>query len=379
MAIKPAGCRDRNYAGIKPCGGYMNDIEKLKKLINLWNYALSAGLTNLFGMDAPNIYLEVGRAAVERLKEEGIEFIKDTPLDTINAVYAYFVEYGYFEEAKAVKIQSEGDVYEFYERGCAAFESNCWTFYSGGRKTSFKCKFSACFCHNIFRYILSSRFGLDLKLIDSELKKETKEEFARVALAPVSAEALKGMSLIEELRKGEAELKRVVEEYRNIIDTSLDAIVAIDGSGKITVWNNTAERMFGYTKDEALGMPVTNLMQEGDREKHRKGLKRFIETEVPVFIGKTVEVLGVKKDGSISPKEMSLSSQKIDGRWWITGIIRDIAERKHHEEMLKQRADELERMNRLMVGRELKMEELKKEIQNLKFKVQGLEKGKIQD
>ncbi len=231
---------------------YKEKLERLNRLINLWNYALSAGPTNLFGMDAPYIYLEVGRVAVERLKKEGVELIKETPLDTVNSVYSYFVEHGYFEEARAKKIQ--GDVYEFYEKGCITFESNCWAFYSG------ECKSPACFCYNIFRYTLSSRFGLDLRLIDSELKTDTEEEFAKVELVPVSKETVKAMSLMEQLRKNEVEL------------------------------------------------------------------------------------------------------------------VRDIAERKHSEEMLKQRLDEIERINKLMIGRELKMEEMRKEINRLKARIEELEK-----
>lgn len=337
-------------------------LEELRKLINLWNYAFSAERVKSFGTDTPYLYLEVGRIMAERLKEEGGEFIKDTPLSTINAVYAYFVEQGYLVEAWARPQSPSGNGdYLLYEKGCIAFESDCWAFYSGGRKPPF------CLYYNFLRYLLISRFGIDLKNVETKFKEKTKEEFTKVAFVPASVKDIEAMCIMEELRKS--------ERHEKVIEMSLDAIIAIDESGCITTWNHAAERIFGYTKEEALGMPVENLLSEEDKEKHRKGFKRFIETGLPVVIGKTMEVVGVRKDGSRFPNELSLSAEKVDAKWIFTGVLRDITERKRLESQLRERLDEVERLNKLMVGRELKMDDMRKEIQSLKARIEELEKG----
>lgn len=125
------------------------------------------------------------------------------------------------------------------------------------------------------------------------------------------------------------------EFFRKIIGMSLDAIVSTDESGQIILWNQAAALMFGYTEDEALRMNVADLMPEEYRERHLRGIKRFIETEKPVLIGKAVEVEGLRKNGSRFPKEISLSAEKIGGKWVFTGIMRDITERKKLEYILE--------------------------------------------
>jgi len=122
--------------------------------------------------------------------------------------------------------------------------------------------------------------------------------------------------------------------YKKIFEMSLDAIVVSDDLGNIILWNPGAERMFGYATEEALGMPVTELMPEEYRQKHLNGIARFRKTERPVLIGKTVEVEGLRKDGSRFLKEISLAGEKVEGRWIFTAIMRDITERKHMEEEL---------------------------------------------
>ena len=122
--------------------------------------------------------------------------------------------------------------------------------------------------------------------------------------------------------------------YKKIFEMSLDAIVVSDNHGSIILWNPGAGRMFGYTTKEALGISVTELMPEEYREKHINGIARFIKTEKPVLIGKTVEVEGLRKDGSRFLKEISLTGEKVKGRWIFTAIMRDITERKRMEEAL---------------------------------------------
>jgi PAS domain-containing protein len=100
-----------------------------------------------------------------------------------------------------------------------------------------------------------------------------------------------------------------------------------------------------------------------------KGFKGFKATGEGPLVGKMTEVEALKKDGTEFPIELSVSAVKLKGRWNAIGILRDMTDRKRLEAELKERLDDVERINKLMVGRELKMEGLRKEILELRKKV----------
>jgi PAS domain S-box-containing protein/putative nucleotidyltransferase with HDIG domain len=123
----------------------------------------------------------------------------------------------------------------------------------------------------------------------------------------------------------------------SVIEASLDAIVSVDEEGRIILWNPAAESMFGYTRQEAIGQPVTILMCEKDRNTHLTYMKHFLKTgKSHRMVGRMTEVQGLRKDGSTFNKEMSMAAEKIDGSWVFTAIMRDISERKQAEEKQKQ-------------------------------------------
>ena len=134
-------------------------------------------------------------------------------------------------------------------------------------------------------------------------------------------------------------------DCRRIVEMSLDAIISADESDTVILWNPAAERMFGYLEREALGMSVKRLMPEEYRERHALGLERFRETGVPTIIGRTVEVEGLRKDGSRFPLEISLSAERGKGGWVFTGILRDITVRKKIEERITWQTGKLQEMN----------------------------------
>jgi PAS domain S-box-containing protein len=121
------------------------------------------------------------------------------------------------------------------------------------------------------------------------------------------------------------------ERYRSIVNSSIDMVLVVDSNGKIISWNNSAERNFLYTEKEILGKPLTIIMPERYRDAHIKGLHRVTSTGESKVIGKTVELHGLRKDGSEFPIELSLSSWKTDKETFYGGIIRNITERKNSE------------------------------------------------
>ncbi|HEV8662211.1 MAG TPA: MASE1 domain-containing protein [Candidatus Methylomirabilis sp.] len=138
-----------------------------------------------------------------------------------------------------------------------------------------------------------------------------------------------------ERRRGEAALRDSEERFRAVAATAHDAIVSADSQGVITYFNRAAEQIFGYAASYMVGKPLTLLMPERFHEAHRQGLSRFLATGEAHVIGKTVELVGRRQDGTEFPLELSLASWKVGARVFFTGILRDVSERKRAEEALQ--------------------------------------------
>ena len=115
-----------------------------------------------------------------------------------------------------------------------------------------------------------------------------------------------------------------------------EAVVAADADGeRIVLWNPAAERLFGYSTDEALGMPLEALVPERLRAAHRAGLGRYRAGGGGlVDADAAVEVPALRKDGAEVPIELTLASAEApdgDGRY-VVAVIRDASERKQAEE-----------------------------------------------
>ena len=133
----------------------------------------------------------------------------------------------------------------------------------------------------------------------------------------------------DELRKSEA-------RYRTVLDAAFDAIVIITSEGIVKWFNRGAERIFGYRAEEVVGQPVTLLMPERYRELCVAGLHRYLRTGEARVVGGTIELVGLRKDGSEFPCEMSLGETLEDGDRLFTGVIRDVTERKVAENVVKE-------------------------------------------
>jgi len=162
------------------------------------------------------------------------------------------------------------------------------------------------------------------------------ENDARMASAfgEFAAVALQNSRTLEALENSE-------ERYRTVAQTANDAIISVDGHGHIIFWNNSAELTFGYSFDEVVGRPLTFIMPERFCESHQEAMSRVISTGKSNIVGKTVEMVGLRKDGHEFPIELSLANWKIREEIFFTGIIRDITQRKQAGDVLRQKTHEL--------------------------------------
>jgi PAS domain S-box-containing protein len=119
--------------------------------------------------------------------------------------------------------------------------------------------------------------------------------------------------------------------YRAVAQSANDAIVTADSAGNIVEWNPSAARLFGYTDAEIRGQPLTRLIPERFRDRHREGMARVTAGGESRIIGKTVELAGLRKDGTEFPLELSLAQWQTASGRFFTATLRDITERKQRE------------------------------------------------
>ncbi|TAJ10507.1 MAG: PAS domain S-box protein, partial [Nitrospirae bacterium] len=138
-----------------------------------------------------------------------------------------------------------------------------------------------------------------------------------------------------ERKQTEEALRASEETFRAISASAQDAVILLDHEGKISFWNQAAERIFGYPAHEALGRELHRVCApERFREAYRRGWAQFRETGQGPVVGKTLELVAQRRNGSEFPIELSVSAVKLGGRWNAVGILRDIAERKQAQEAL---------------------------------------------
>jgi PAS domain S-box-containing protein len=156
------------------------------------------------------------------------------------------------------------------------------------------------------------------------------------------------LGIIIERKQTDEALQESDERYRVITDSALDAIIEIDLHGKVTHWNPSAEKMFGYTKGDIMEKVVHDyLMPDKFREQYAIGFEKFRETGTGPAVGQVLELTAIHKDGHEFPVEIAISPIKKLGQYWASGIIREITERKLAEEVSK-KVDALETSNAVL-------------------------------
>lgn len=133
-----------------------------------------------------------------------------------------------------------------------------------------------------------------------------------------------------------SEFKLTASVLEAILQSTVDAIITIDDKGLILSFNPAAESMFSYSADEVIGKNIKMLMPSPYQEEHDSYINDYHETGKKKIIGIGREVLGLRKDGSTFPMDLSVSENKVDDIHIFTGIVRDISERKEAEKKIKE-------------------------------------------
>ena len=125
------------------------------------------------------------------------------------------------------------------------------------------------------------------------------------------------------------------ERFRNLLESAPDAMVIVDGEGKIQLVNAQTERLFGYSREDLIDQPVEMLMPQRFQRQHVAHRGLYSGSPRPREMGVGLELSGRRKDGTEFPVEISLSPIRTKGGVLISSAIRNVSERRQDEEKIR--------------------------------------------
>lgn len=141
---------------------------------------------------------------------------------------------------------------------------------------------------------------------------------------------------INEQQKTFFKLQQSEEINRLIMNSAMDAIVCMDTSGTLTFWSKQAERVFGWSSEEVLSRPMTEvIMPKEFKQMHEKGIEHYLKTGENRVLNKLVEVPALHKNGHQFPAELTIIHIKTNTQNFFCAFIRDVTKRKLAEDTLK--------------------------------------------
>ena len=152
---------------------------------------------------------------------------------------------------------------------------------------------------------------------------------------------------VTEARAAEALIEASEMQLRSILATMPEAMVVIDRKGAITSFSVAAEQLFGYSQADVIGRNVRMLMPEPHRSNHDGYLARYRETGERRTLGMRRRVMGLRRDGTIFPMELSIGESFGGGQQVFTGFIRDLSLQEETEARLQSLQSELVHVSRL--------------------------------
>jgi PAS domain S-box/PAS domain S-box/diguanylate cyclase (GGDEF) domain len=179
--------------------------------------------------------------------------------------------------------------------------------------------------------ILGCALAIGLPVVLDPGSKYPSSELGRAALDSIMTGALgvTGIHLMRKIRERE-------ELSRSILNSAHEAFISMDEDGNIVEWSSQAERDFGWSRAEAMGRPLAEIILPAeDREHYEPGLQRMLEGDHRV-LGRRIEVMAARRNGIRFPVELSFSTLRTSHGPRFNAFVHDISERRRSEEALNQ-------------------------------------------
>lgn len=172
-----------------------------------------------------------------------------------------------------------------------------------------------------------------------------------------------------ELKKKLKETREELKAVRSLFNGIGDAVIYVDQDKRIAFINETVTRLSGYTEEDLVGKKFTALVGIVAPESIPAILKAFTKRLLGIDTPPYEIKIKTKDERKMDVEVKGAAIKKRGERVGTVAVLRDITERKKTQEALRERTRQLEKINRLMRGREIKMVELKKEIERLRKKL----------
>jgi two-component system, chemotaxis family, CheB/CheR fusion protein len=153
-------------------------------------------------------------------------------------------------------------------------------------------------------------------------------------LPHINYEAVASVSSEQEQRNNGGSLATTLEALsRTFLDSAIDCIITMDATGRVREFNPASERVFGFTRAEAVGKELADLIiPPRFREKHRQGLAHYLKTGQGPLLGRLIEIAALRRDGAEILVALAINATEIDGAPIFTAYLRDITDQKRAEE-----------------------------------------------
>jgi PAS domain S-box-containing protein len=169
---------------------------------------------------------------------------------------------------------------------------------------------------------------------------------------------------VTERKQAERELHESRARLSGIIGSAMDAIISVDASQRVTIFNAAAERMFGCAAAEAMGQPLDRFLPERFREGHRRHVEEFGRSGVTSrAMGHLRPLAALRISGEEFPVEASISQVEVAGQEVYTVILRDITERRRAQEALERQAAALREQTELLQQAQAQLKGLNAELE----------------
>jgi PAS domain S-box-containing protein len=144
----------------------------------------------------------------------------------------------------------------------------------------------------------------------------------------------------------EVRLASTEARLRGVLESAMDAIIAVDETQHVVLFNAAAEQVFGWPREEAIGAPLASFIPTRFRSGHEAHVRHFGETRtLSRRMGSSRVVTGLRRNGEEFPIDASISQVTEGGHHFYTVILRDVTERVRAEQALRESREEIREMS----------------------------------